>query len=342
MTTHFKTAVFFGGAGFIGTHLAAYFLQHKIVEHLFITDIAIPDASNIPAALKPFADAITYLAVDVRKPINNSELPPSVDLIVNLAAVHREPGHQPLEYFATNLPGAENICAWAEEVSCPHIVFTSSIATYGTEVMEPKSEKSLPAPLTPYGISKLVAEKIHLAWQSKNSERKLLIVRPGVIFGNGERGNVTRMVRAILGHYFFFSGNKNTKKAGGYVKELCAAIAWMLNKQVETNQPYVLFNFSMDPAPTVSEYAQAIVSVSGKKRFIPTVPFSVLLLAARLTNGAGKLFGLKTPTDPVRVQKLLRSNDIIPNVLKEAGYQYHYTLPEALRDWKQEQPVDWQ
>src|SRR5690606_13352729 len=110
--------------------------------------------------------------------------------------------------------------------------------------LESKSEDSLTMPLTPYGVSKLTAEKIHMQWQAKDSaSRKLLVVRPGVIFGAGERGNVTRMVKALLGHYFFYTGNQAVRKAGGYVKELCHAMAFMLDRQDETNQPVLLFNF---------------------------------------------------------------------------------------------------
>jgi nucleoside-diphosphate-sugar epimerase len=56
---------------------------------------------------------VQCVELDVRQPILHLDLPLDVELIVNLAAVHREPGHEPDEYFATNLPGADNVCAWA-------------------------------------------------------------------------------------------------------------------------------------------------------------------------------------------------------------------------------------
>lgn len=48
-------------------------------------------------------------------------------------------------------------------------------------------------PNTPYGISKLVAEKIHEVWQAKDKSRELTIVRPGIVYGKGEHGNMTRL-----------------------------------------------------------------------------------------------------------------------------------------------------
>ena len=112
-------------------------------------------------------------------------MPNQTDLAVNLAAIHREPGHQDYEYFETNLKGAENVCSWADQVGCNKIIFTSSIAPYGP-AEEPKDEQSLTVPVTAYGSSKLAAEKIHIAWQHKDIEgRQLVIVRPGVVFGPG-------------------------------------------------------------------------------------------------------------------------------------------------------------
>ena len=94
-------------------------------------------------------------------------------------AIHKTPGHAYSEYFRTNINGAENVCDFAREKNINTIVFTSSIASYGTWEGE-KYEDSLPLPTSAYGSSKLVAEVIHKRWQvEKSSERKLMIVRPG-------------------------------------------------------------------------------------------------------------------------------------------------------------------
>ena len=44
--------------------------------------------------------------------------------------------------------------------------------------------------------------------------RKLLIVRPGVVFGPGEGGNVSRLIKAVIKRYFIYIGNRKTRKAG--------------------------------------------------------------------------------------------------------------------------------
>ncbi|MFR4723811.1 MAG: NAD-dependent epimerase/dehydratase family protein [Faecalibacterium sp.] len=66
-----------------------------------------------------------------------------------------------------------------------------------------KTEETLPTPNTPYGISKLVAEKIHQIWQARDPARELTIVRPGIVYGKGEHGNMTRLYRGQKKGYFF-------------------------------------------------------------------------------------------------------------------------------------------
>ncbi len=342
----YKSCVLFGGNGFIGSNFAAHILDNNIAEKVTLSDICTPTPDMWPRSLQQrfAAGEIDYVKIDVRTPITkqsgSNELPKDVDLIVNLAAVHKEPGHIAEEYFQTNLPGAENVCDWANQVGCDRIIFTSSIATYGGN-NSTKNEDSLTMPSSPYGISKLTAEKIHLAWQQAKPNRKLMIVRPGVIFGAGERGNVTRMVKAVLGHYFFFMGNKGVRKAGGYVKELCRSMAFMLNWQEENNQAVSLFNFTMNPTPTVGDYANGIKKVAEVKRSTPNLPYWLLLLASYVIHSMNTILRRKQSISPVTVRKVLKYNNIEPKVLKELGYEYEYTLEQGLADWYKERPLDW-
>ena len=57
----------------------------------------------------------TFVECDVRKPIENLPFEPTPeDVIFNFAAVHRTPGHEDIEYFETNIHGAEHVCSGGE------------------------------------------------------------------------------------------------------------------------------------------------------------------------------------------------------------------------------------
>jgi len=335
-----QTVVLFGGTGFIGTHLTQHWLREGLAEKIILLDTAPPRTAGYAAGLQEGlrSGQVEYVAGDVRQPIAAKQLPEHADLIFNLAAVHREPGHEPREYFETNLRGADHVCEWASAVGCRRIVFTSSISPYGPSE-EIKDERSVPVPETAYGSSKLAAEKIHLGWQAGHAERRLLILRPGVVFGPGEGGNVTRLVRSLVKGYFVYMGNRKTRKAGGYVKELCRVAQFGL-EQLDLHKNALLLNFSMNPLPALEDFVASIRKVAGLKRHPMSVPRWALLGVSYPIEGVARTFGIRTPVSPVRVRKLFRSTSVDPRALRELGYEWQYTLDEAFADWKRDVPGD--
>jgi nucleoside-diphosphate-sugar epimerase len=335
-------AVIFGGSGFIGTFFAQYLIETQGASDVFLYDCEAVNEKPF-SFRKKLVDSypqITVVEGDVTKPIEWDPSGP-IDLVANFAAVHREPGHADHEYYECNLLGAENVCAWTARVGCKKILFSSSIAPYGVSEEE-KDEQSVPVPTSAYGGSKLAAEKIHQVWQVSDPQRQLVIVRPGVVFGPGEGGNVTRLIKAVRKHYFFYMGNKKTRKAGVYVKELCRAMIWVLNSPKAQEEKFTIFNMSMNPAPSVEEYVTAISSVSQKRVWVPTIPHLFILSVAYAIDMAARPLGIQHPFSPVRINKLVRSNNILPGYLQEQEYEFEYALESAFVDWMAVCPEEWE
>lgn len=339
-----KTAALFGGTGFIGCYFALSLVLKYNYSKVYLLDIEpICEKRFLPLLDSYIKNGqVSYITCDVRKSIHDQFhlTDTKINLIGNFAAIHREPGHKSEEYYETNLLGAENVCSWADFVNCHDIIFTSSIAPYGPSETA-KTEKSIPVPVSAYGGSKLAAEKIHMIWQNGDTANKrLTIVRPGVVFGAGEDGNVSRLIKAVLKRYFFYMGNKQTRKAGTYVKELCNAMLWV-HYSVNDNSPVRLFNMSMNPGPSMEEYVETICDVAGVKRFVPYVPYSVLYPASFFVEALARVFRVNQPISPVRIKKLVKSNNILPQYLEKQGYEYQYTLKSAFEDWKRQMPSEW-
>ena len=321
-----------GGTGFIGTHLTNLLNEVHPDAKVWNLDIVKPGTPN--PVVKNYKPAVreggklgsTWVECDVRKPIGNLPFTPTPeDVIFNFAAVHRTPGHEDIEYFETNIRGAENVCAFAEKYGIKQMVFTSSIAPYGASE-QLKTESTLPTPNTPYGISKLVAEKIHIAWQKGGEWRKLTIVRPGVVFGRGENGNFSRLYWGIRKHTFAYPGRKDTIKACVYVKELVRFILWNVE---ERQTSFDIFNCTFEPAYTIEQIVKAMKKVTGLTQSVPYIPNSIIMPMA----ACAKLVGSPMGICPARVKKLQISTNICGKKMASCGYQFKYTFEEALADW---------
>jgi len=339
VTLRYQRVVILGGSGFCGAHFAEHLIVEGVAESVLLVDLIAPNFHRSTARFNALVDSgrIQFFPADVREPL---ALPPGpVDLIANFAAVHREPGHTDQEFWSTNIPGAMHACALAADVGCKTMLFASSIAPYGPAV-DPVDERSVPAPTSAYGASKLEAERVHQMWAAEDPSRRLVIVRPGVVFGPGEGGNVSRLVRSVVRGRFVHVGSPSTRKAGLYVGEFVRASRWLLERAATHTEP-TLANLTMHPAPTVDDYVRAVGRATGSAPAVPTLPLWLTVAIASVAYTTARRLGLTSDWHPERVRKLARSNHVVPRTLIDGGYRFHYTLDAAMAEWRALRPDEW-
>ena len=310
-----KNYLLFGGSGFVGTHLSCYL--EDLGSSLLVVDL-----------IEPIKKEVSFKVSDVREEIsldieNNSET-----IIVNLAAVHKTPGHPNKDYFDTNIKGAKNVCDFARDKNINTIVFTSTIAVYGTYESK-KSEKTLPMPDIPYGISKLSAEYIHKKWQSEDpSNRRLIILRPAVVFGMYEKANFTRLINSLQNKYFAYVGRKDAKKACIYVKDLVQVIYELSIDKSLTNETY---NIAYNPSLSIEEIVGSVSEIGNMKfpRFV--VPRWLIVFLSSIMYYIFK----KKDFNPQRMNKLVISNNIgSEKINKKINFTFGFS--KGIADWMDE------
>jgi nucleoside-diphosphate-sugar epimerase len=309
------TIVVFGGAGFIGSHLLQELSQNENLR-LISADIRAPKI-EIPG--------VDYRQQDVRD-ISGFDVEGNIIRIYNLAAVHTTPGHPTHEYYETNIAGATQVTAFARGHDVKEIVFASSISVYGPSEAR-KSESSEPAPESAYGWSKLLAENIHRSWFEEDDSRRLIIVRPAVIFGPREGGNFTRLAKLLSKGFFVYPGRKDTIKACFYVGDLIEA---MLFAQSQADR-YILFNACYPDRYTIKQIVNAMRRVYFGKAHTFVIPKGFLSATAVVLRPLA-IAGLGI--HPERILKLNRSTDIRPAWLEERGHAARNQLVCAIESWK--------
>ena len=323
--TAFRRAIVFGGAGFIGCHFLRRLIETGRYNRLYSVDIGEPRFTT---------DGVKYVKFDVRDLIPSDLCGEGPFDIFNFAAVHTTPGHEDWEYYWTNVNGAVNVCKFATDVGAEYMLFTSTMMVYGpTEA--PKDEEAALEPVNAYGRSKILAEGIHRFWQSERpDQRRLTIVRPGVIYGLAERGNFTRLSRALRQRRFVYPGRKDTIKACGYVDDLVSSMIEI----GERNEGVVLYNFCHPQRYTSQDICAAFAEVAGYPEPRIVVPFWLLGLIASGFEVLS-MFGIKTDINRPRVRKLYQSTNMVPGRLQKLGFKYRYDLRAGLSAWKQSSKV---
>ena len=170
-----------GSEGFLGTRLKKRFQNQGI---LFRGFDKVSDRTN----------SSEYLDVEITGTLKKLS---KCSALINLAAVHRDDIYPVSRYDDVNVQGAVNVCNAARKYQIKHIIFTSSVAIYGF-APENTDESGNPNFFNDYGRTKYLAEQVYKEWLAEApNERTLVIVRPTVIFGEGNRGNVYNLLKQI-------------------------------------------------------------------------------------------------------------------------------------------------
>lgn len=310
-----KKIVVIGGSGFIGTRLVARLLN----EGHQVTIADTEDSRAYPALRKK---------CDVRNLDEVCEACEGQQIIYNLAAVHRD-DVRPLSLYAdVNVGGARNICQAAAKVGAATIIFTSSVAIYGLPKLE-LDETAPPNPFNEYGKTKFAAEDVHREWQSASADRSIIIVRPTVVFGSGNRGNVYNLLKQIASGIFVMVGSGKNQKSMAYVENLAAFLEFVLQFGAGEH----IYNYVDKPDFDMNTLVGTVKSLLGRdpKTGI-RLPYALAYSMGLLADGAALVVRRNLPISAVRVRKFCSNSQFSVTKARGTGFTPPVNLHDALRD----------
>lgn len=304
-----------GGSGFVGTRLAS-----------ILTDL---DFKIFDKAQSYFFSDKTVIG-DVR---NQSDLDKDLqdqETVVLLAAEHRDDVSPVSLYYDVNVQGAKNVLEAMDKNGVKNILFVSTVAIYGLNKNNP--DESHPAdPFNHYGKSKWEAEGVLREWYNKDPEnRSLTILRPTVIFGERNRGNVFNLLKEIASGHFLMVGNGKNFKSMAYVGNIVA----LLKHCMDTNKPglYRLFNYVDKPDMNMNDLVKQVEKSLGKK--LPPVhfPYWMGYCGGLCFDLISFITGKKLTISSVRVKKFCATTQFDASDVHNSGFVPPFTLSEGLHN----------
>jgi nucleoside-diphosphate-sugar epimerase len=249
-----------------------------------------------------------------------------VKAIINLAAEHRDDVRPISRYHETNVAGASLVCQAARELSISRIIFTSSVAVYGFHP-HPVGENGPFHPFNSYGETKLGAEAIYQAWASEDPSRSLVIVRPTVVFGEGNRGNVYNLLRQIVSGRFMMVGSGKNLKSMAYVGNLVDFLIHSLSLESGAH----IFNYVDGPdldMNTLVDHVRGCLGKSGPGYL--RIPRPLALAGGHTVDGVARITGRTFPISAIRIRKFCESTQFKTDRLLQSDFHPEHSLKDAL------------
>ena len=301
-----------GGSGFIGTRLCRQLQLQDI--NFEIIDLKM--SNQYPGECK---------IADVRD-IESLLETITGDIVVNLAAVHRDDVRDKSEYRRTNVIGTENIALVCTAKRIKKIVFTSTVAVYGLAKSD-NNKDCQPQPTNEYGKTKLRAEEILRRWQSDSVENSLIIIRPTVIFGEGNRGNVFNLINQIAIGRFLMIGSGNNKKSMAYVGNVAAFLEACILSDIK----YGIYDYIDTPDLTMNELVSYVRQIIlGKSGPGIKLPYIFGIFVGYLADLVSRLTGKKLPVSSIRIKKFIATTQYKSTKENLCGFEPPFQLLEGL------------
>ena len=285
--------------------------------NLLITGLHGFVGNNLVAALKALhsiygLDIVSPLKDGVIKTFGWNELEqlPSVDVVIHLAGKAHDTKNRTNAqvYFDINVGLTQKIFDWFLSSNSSKFIFFSSVKAVANQVSGAVlTEDIVPAPKGPYGESKMLAEEYILS-QSLPVDKKVFILRPCLIHGPGNKGNLNLLYKMVQKGFPWPLGAFENKRSFTSIDNLTYLINQLIEKDIEQG----IYQVADDEALSTNEIIRLIASAQKWKSRIWNIPLKLISLSARL----GDVMHL--PLNSERLKKLTESYVVSNQKIKKA------------------------
>jgi len=303
-----------GGSGFIGTRLTK-----RLLESGNTIKIADKNDSKKYHNMRVFAD--------VREPETIEKALIGSDIVINLAAEHRDDVTPKSLYDEVNVIGAENVCNVCKKLGIKKIIFTSSVSVYGFAPLG-TDETGKISYFNDYGRTKWLAEEKYRKWLASNPENSLTIIRPTVIFGEQNRGNVYNLLKQITDGKFLMVGNGKNVKSMAYVENISAFIEFNLNN---SSGEYI-YNYIDKPDFDMNTLVTEVNKILGKQEKLFHWPYWLGYFGGLCFDVISFIFHRKLSISSIRIRKFCSNTMFESTNIKNKNFNAPVTLIEGLKN----------
>jgi GlcNAc-P-P-Und epimerase len=301
-----------GGSGFIGNALVQRLLDRG-------------DSVRVLDVRECGIDGVEWVRGGVEDVSAAARAVQGMETVYHLAAEHADDVQPISRYYEVNVDGTRALLPACTAAGVHRLVFTSTVALYGLK-LDGATEDTEPEPFNDYGASKLQAEEIVAEWVSQDDRNRAAIVRPCVVIGPGNRGNVYNLFRQVAGRGPLIIGSGDIRKSMAYVENIADFLVFCAGLDHRLS----VFNYADKPDMTTRELVALAARELGKPGRIRRIPYPLALTAGYGFDLVARATGRRFPISAIRVRKFCASSVIDATKAFTTGFEPRYSLEEGV------------
>jgi nucleoside-diphosphate-sugar epimerase len=285
-----------GGSGFVGGRLVRRLAKEGFAVRATHRRVNLTPVAGVEWWPLPSLDDERRLAESVA----------ACNAVVHLAGLAHQPGtaaRRAAEFRRINTEGTRLLARAAARGGVKKFVFVSSIAAVCTRSDAPIDDRTPCAPTDAYGCSKFEAEQA-LGVELKGSATDWCILRPPLIYGPGNPGNMRRLTQLMGTGLPLPLASIRNRRSFMFVDNLVDAILSVLRHDGVVRSTYVVSDGSDFSTP---ELVRALAAAAGGRARLLAIPVSALTFAGRAADAVHALLGRSLGIDSTAVDRLVGS-----------------------------------
>ena len=229
------------------------------------------------------------------------------------------------EYFRINTEGTGTLLEAAKSAGVHRFVFISSVKAMGEGGDTCQNESEICHPETPYGKSKLAAERLVLEGAYVPEP---VVLRLSMVYGSSRKGNLPRMIEAVAKGRFPPLPEVGNKRSMVHVEDVVQAALLAAEKPAAVGQTYIVTD---GQACSTRQMYEWICEALDKPEPAWTMPIGLLKVLAKVGDGIGGVRGRRFLFDSDALDKLINSACFSSEkIQRELGFRPAWDLRSAL------------